>query len=319
MVKVSVIVPVYNGEKTIRACIDSLLNQSMKDIEVIVVNDGSDDNTLKILNSYDDRIILINQSNAGQGAARNTGIKAAKGEYIGFADADDTVRSDMYQSMYELAKKDRCELVQCGIHDIKEDGTESDRAAFEASVTINDRADYIFEYFYHNKHTFEMCNKLVKKSFLEENSLSFSDTKKYFAEDLKLNAEMLLYLKKICFTDKCYYNYNIKYSGHCLNDLTGRIPKVIDLFEEVLSRRMETDVRKSLECTAALILLLYCRAVAETEPLYAAGLLRNKTLRRYVKTSMLYRSGFKHFCLYLFIYCFPPRVVLFILNIFMRY
>lgn len=319
MIRVSVIVPVYNAEKTIERCIESLLCQTLEGLEIIAVNDGSTDNTKEILDSYKDRIVVINQKNSGQGMARNAGINAANGEYIGFLDADDTVCSDMYRAMYEAAKENDYQIVQCGIHDIAEDGTETYRAAFDEGIIITDRADYIFDYFYHNKHTFEMCNKIVKKSFLTENNLYFDDTKRYFAEDLKLNAEILLRLVSIRFVEKCYYNYYIKSSGHCLSDLTGRIPKVIGLFEDVLSRDMEDGVRKSLECTAAIILLLYCRAAAKSDPAYVKKILRSKSLRRYIKTSMLYRSGFMHFWLFLFIYCLPPQAVLVILEIFLRY
>lgn len=316
MIKVTVVVPVYNGEKTIKNCINSLLAQTLEELEIIVVDDGSQDLTGEILNSFEDRITVLRQNRMGQGMARNSGIKAAKGEYVGFVDADDTVCKDMYRAMYEAAKEKDFQVVQCGIRDIKEDGTECDRAAFEESVFIKNRADYIFDYFYHNKHTFEMCNKLVKKSFLAENGLFFSDTGKYFAEDLKLNCEMLFHLERIKFLDKSFYNYYIKSSGHCLSDLNGRIPKIINLFEDVLKDKTDDGAIKSLECVAAIILLLYCRAA---EPEYAAEAICDERIKKYIKTSMTYKSNFKHFCLYLLIYCLPPKAALKIINIFLKY
>ena len=84
MIKVSVIVPVYNSEKTLERTIKSLLNQTLKDMEFIFVNDGSNDNSLEILNKYKDKITIIDQENNGPGGARNSGIKKANGEYIGF-------------------------------------------------------------------------------------------------------------------------------------------------------------------------------------------------------------------------------------------
>ena len=319
MIKVSVIVPVDNGEKTIKACIDSILNQTMKDIEIIVVNDGSEDGTESILESYKDNITVLSERRIGQGGARNAGIKAAKGEYVGFVDADDTIEKDMYRVMYEAAKKDDYQIVQCGIHDIREDGSVTERAAFDRCVEIKDRGDYIFEYFYRNKHTFEVCNKLIKRSFLLENKLKFGSTVKYFSEDLKLNTEMLLYVERVRFLDKCFYNYYIKNSGHCLGDLVGRVPKILGLFENVLNNSMDTGTRKSLECVAALVLLLYCRAAADEDLSYAAGVLKNPSLRKYIKTSMTYRSNFRHFCLYFLINYAPSRVSLLLLHIFMKY
>ena len=90
--KVSVIIPVYNGEKTIEKCINSIINQSYKDLEIIIVNDGSTDNTYEICQKYsqkDDRIQVINQENKGVCLARNIGIKFSKGDYIQFVDSDD--------------------------------------------------------------------------------------------------------------------------------------------------------------------------------------------------------------------------------------
>lgn len=106
MVKVSIIVPVYNVDNYLEKCLDSLINQTLKDIEIICVNDGSTDNSLEILEKYsqkDNRIIIINQDNAGVSVARNSGMKIAKGQYIGFVDSDDWVDLDFYEKLYNSA------------------------------------------------------------------------------------------------------------------------------------------------------------------------------------------------------------------------
>lgn len=108
MIKVSIIVPVYNVEKYLSQCLDSLINQTLKDIEIICVNDGSKDNSETILKAYqikDPRIKIISQENKGLSVARNTGINAAKGEYIGLIDSDDWVDLDFYEKLYNAAKK----------------------------------------------------------------------------------------------------------------------------------------------------------------------------------------------------------------------
>ena len=108
MVAVSIIVPVYNTEEYLQKCLDSLTNQTLKNIEIICVNDGSTDNSLKILQDNaikDDRIKIINQENKKQGAARNAGMQVATGEYIGFVDSDDWVDLDFYEKLYIAAKK----------------------------------------------------------------------------------------------------------------------------------------------------------------------------------------------------------------------
>lgn len=116
---VTIIIPAYNCEKTISRCIDSLIMQTYKDIEIIVVDDGSLDNTYDIIKRYshiDNRIIPLKQKNGGPGAARNTGMKFAKGTYFTFVDADDTVEKDYVEKMVVVAKKFKLELVISDIH-----------------------------------------------------------------------------------------------------------------------------------------------------------------------------------------------------------
>ena len=113
---ISIIVPVYNVEKYIDKCLKSLVNQTLKNIEIIVVNDGSKDKTQNIVERYkkeNSNIILINPTNKGVAAARNIGLKIANGEYIGFVDSDDYVDKNMFKNMYNLAKKNNYDCVQC--------------------------------------------------------------------------------------------------------------------------------------------------------------------------------------------------------------
>ena len=123
--KVSIIVPVYNSEKYLKDCLDSLVNQTLKDIEIIVIDDASSDNSLEILKDYESKYpnkirVYANTKNLGQGATRNKGIKLATGEYIGFLDSDDYVNFNMYAKMYEMAKKnDDPEIVTTGLVFVK--------------------------------------------------------------------------------------------------------------------------------------------------------------------------------------------------------
>lgn len=313
MVKVSVIIPVYNGEESIEACVNSVLAQTLSEIEVIVVNDGSTDETGRILAAYGDKITVLTVPNGGQGRARNEGIAASHGEYLGFVDADDTVEPEMYAAMYEAALRTGAQLVQCGINDITESGC-SARAAFDETVEISDRSDYVFNYFYRMRHTNEVCNKLIKRSFLEENGLAFSDTREFFSEDFKLNMEMILRLDKICFVSGVYYNYFIKESGHCRADIVGRIDKIMHLFEAVLSQPMDGGTRKGLECTAAVTLLAYCAQASRAAPAKVKDILKNPFLRHCIKTSMTYRSRPRHSLLSAALLCSPMRLRLWLVR-----
>jgi len=115
MPKVSVIIPVYNVAPYLKYCLDSLINQTLKDIEFICINDGSTDNSLEILNDYaskDERFIIINQENQGQGVVRNKGVEISKGEYIQFVDPDDWVELDMLETLYNFAKAHNSQVVK---------------------------------------------------------------------------------------------------------------------------------------------------------------------------------------------------------------
>ena len=112
-INVSIIVPIYNTQDYIERCLNSLINQTLKDIEIICVNDGSTDDSLKILEEFakvDDRIIVLTQENAGVSVARNAGLNIAKGEYIGFIDSDDWIDLDYYENLYNTAIRNDCEI-----------------------------------------------------------------------------------------------------------------------------------------------------------------------------------------------------------------
>ena len=117
MAKVSIIVPVYNMEKYIKRCIESLINQTLDDIEIIIVNDGSRDNSKSIIKmyieEYPQKIQYYEKENGGLSSARNYGMKFATGEYIAFLDSDDYVEKEMYEEMYSLAKEENADIVEC--------------------------------------------------------------------------------------------------------------------------------------------------------------------------------------------------------------
>ncbi|MDR3049455.1 MAG: glycosyltransferase [Elusimicrobiota bacterium] len=123
MPKISVIIPVYNAEKYLKQCLESIVNQTFKDIEIICVNDGSIDNSLEILREYaacDNRIIVVNQTNQGAGIARNQGIEIARGEYIHFVDADDYIVDNAYENLYAIVNQNDLDFIKCKAYAIDE-------------------------------------------------------------------------------------------------------------------------------------------------------------------------------------------------------
>ena len=114
MPKISVIVPVYNVELYLYQCLDSIINQTFKDIEIICINDGSTDNSGKVLEEYaqkDDRVKVLTQENQGQAVARNKGLDIAKGEYIYFVDSDDFIHPQTLEIMHSVAERTKCPIV----------------------------------------------------------------------------------------------------------------------------------------------------------------------------------------------------------------
>lgn len=229
-VLVSAIVPVYNSEEFLEKCIESLRNQTLKDIEMIFINDGSTDNSLDILKKYekiDNRIRVVNQKNLGPSAARNNGIRIAKGKYISFIDADDWIDEKMYQEMIELAEKDNADIAICDITIIDKDRERYRKGLnIEKKVLNDDDIKHLIlkELIKSSKYN-SMWNKIYKKSIVSEYKI-FLDTKIFYAEDWLFNINFLSSnVKKAVYINKSLYYYrrghvslSNKYDENTFND-----------------------------------------------------------------------------------------------------
>ncbi len=204
-IKISVIVPVYNVEKYLKRCLDSLINQTLKDIEIICVNDGSTDNSLSILDEYakkDSRIIILNQKNAGLSAARNSGMEIAKGEYIGFVDSDDWVDLDFYEKLYYAAKNNDCDIAVADF--IREHPTKKKK---RLNITKEEIFEKPEDKYMICKTYREGCvwNKIYRTEFLKRIDLKFVVGMYY--EDRDFTARSLFYSKKLITVPDTYYRY----------------------------------------------------------------------------------------------------------------
>lgn len=202
--KVSIIVPVYNVEKYLAKCLDSLVNQTLKDIEIIVVNDGTKDNSQvivdKYVKKYPNKVFSYIKKNGGLSSARNYGVKKATGEYIGFVDSDDYVDLNLFKEMYEKGLKNDCDVVGCQVkyvyHD-KETYNVIDSSLFNKSIV--DSPEILLQLKSYAP------NKIYRREFWVENNFSFPI--QYF-EDSALIYNVLLMANKIeCVYDSFYY-YN---------------------------------------------------------------------------------------------------------------
>lgn len=210
IMKISIIIPAFNAAKTITECIDSILTQFYKDLEIIIVDDGSKDGTAdivqKIMNA-DQRITLIQQENQGASAARNSGLRMASGEFICFVDADDMLLPNMFQTLVDYQKQYFVDLVKSGLRRLDTKG-----------VSTNYSCDKI--YYYPNKQSikdnfFEILSnglnspvgKLYKRSIIEKNNILF-DEQLELSEDLHFNLQYLEKIESAVFVPDIFYQYN---------------------------------------------------------------------------------------------------------------
>lgn len=198
MPKVSIIVPVYNTEKYLEKCLNSLVKQSLDDTEIIIVNDGSIDNSEIIVNKfkqdYPNKIVYLKKENGGLSDARNYGLAYANSEYVGFVDSDDYVELNMFEKLYTLAKEKNADLVECN---------------FIWEYPNKTKIDYGFNYL--NKKDFFLfgrvmvCNKLFKTSIIKNNNIVFPKSLNY--EDIEFFYKLIPYINNYCLIDDIFYHY----------------------------------------------------------------------------------------------------------------
>lgn len=206
MSKISVIIPIYNTEKYLERCLDSAINQTFKDIEIILINDGSIDNSYKICQKYqkkDSRIRLFNQENRGQGFARNFGIIQSKSDFIFFLDSDDFIEPDTIEQLYNQVIFDKSDIVIGGWEKVNEDLTQIIKTNPAIDVDVlnsKNRVSYIFSF----QFTYVACGILINKKNFLDNFLFFPN---YFHEDLYLMPKIFYFARKISYVDNKFYKW----------------------------------------------------------------------------------------------------------------
>ncbi len=211
--KISVIVPVYNVESYIGKCLDSIINQTYKNLEIILVDDGSTDNSPEICDKYaagDERIIVIHKENDGVSSARNEGIRIATGDFIGFVDGDDFIESDMYETLVSMITSDDIDIATSGYCMEYPDG----KVVFmknedEVPACPMDTKDFLRYVFIRDKYrnvAGYIVTKLFRASVIKENDILF-DENMVMTEDILFFSQILMLSKKIVYTEKHLYHY----------------------------------------------------------------------------------------------------------------
>ena len=231
--KISIIIPVYNAAAYIEQCIRSVLQQTMQDIEVIAVNDGSTDNSATILEQMaltDQRLKIYKNNNQGVSTARNFGLQQATGTYIGFCDADDWMEPTMLEEMYNALITNNCNWAICNIYMIKEGQPVKTRLQLiDQVIDITDnRGDFVhalmrFNYDYAN------WNKLFDASIIRRHQIRFEEDMTIW-EDLLFNLQYLHYAKRVAIIAKPLYHYRILSTSLYSGQTKDRLPQFNKLY-----------------------------------------------------------------------------------------
>lgn len=249
MPKVSVIVPIYNVEKYLEKCINSLLSQTLEDIQIILVNDGSKDNSGNIAKEYEknnkDRVIYVEKANGGLSDARNYGLKYATGDFVAFLDSDDYIEKNAYEEMYNKAIEENADYVECDF--IWE---------FPNKIRVDK------QYPYKNKK--EMLsfvrvvawNKLIKRQLITDNNLEFPNGLRY--EDVEFTYKLIPFINKFAYIDKPFIHY-VQREGSIANVQNERTAEIFTVLDNVIEFYKKNNIyeeyRDELEYNYARYLL----------------------------------------------------------------
>lgn len=207
MAVISIIIPVFNSEFFLEKCLKSVLNQTYTKIEVILINDGSTDNSLEICEKFqknDNRVILLNQNNQGVAMARNSGLEIATGDYIGFVDSDDYVTSEMYEKLLVAITKEDCDIAECGYFRLSTDNLITNTVQLKNEITIGSY-NCCYDYLNGINTTNFNVNKLYRASILH--GIKYQNFK--YSEDFVFNSQVFYRCsKKITIDDCCYFYVN---------------------------------------------------------------------------------------------------------------
>ncbi len=241
MVKVSIIMPVFNAEKYIQKSIESLLKQTLQDIEIIIVNDGSTDNSKEIIQKYEekykDKIKYLEKGNGGAADARNYAISNATGEYIAFLDSDDYAEPEMYEKMYNKAKEENSSIVECDFY-----WEYPHKKRLDTGIIYTNKKDMLLY------ARVIPWNKLIKRSILETNKILFPKGLKY--EDVEFTYKLVPYCEKVSFIKEPLVHYVQRKSSvsYEFNEKTRDIFTILDnVIDYYKSNQIYEEYKTQLE------------------------------------------------------------------------
>lgn len=240
MPKISVLVPIYNVEKYLEECLESIISQTLQDIEVICINDGSTDGSLKIIKKYaknDPRFVIINKKNSGYGDSMNRGLAKATGEYIGIVESDDWVEKDMFESLYSLAKENEAEVVKSNFYNYFTSPEKSHINGTIAQIVHPDEVGKIIDTTVSHHIIWQqpcIWAAIYRKDFLDKNNIKFLPTPGASYQDTGFNFKVWVNSTRAVFTDRAFLHYRQDNEASSINS-PGKVFSVVDEYKEISS------------------------------------------------------------------------------------
>lgn len=288
---ISIIVPVYNVEKYLPKCIDSIISQTYSNLEIILVDDGSTDMSHQICDDYskmDNRIKVIHKKNGGVSSARNLGLNNSTGEYIGFIDPDDYIEPNMYECLLNALKSENTEISMCGYNEIKNDKIEKTIIYSQKVISCEELLKDIFN----TTCMGVVWNKLFKRSlFINNETQNYFYENLHYCEDLTMLLNIFNSKEYIAMVDKPLYNYIITDSSICHNSINEKKLS----FYTFMSTFCDTYEKKFPELSTILETYCFDRTVMILIDLYLSNLKsKNTYISKFEKDLRKYHpKGFK--------------------------
>ena len=249
---ISVIVPIYKVEKYLSNCIDSILNQTYKQLEIILIDDESPDRCPEICEEYkkkDARIVVVHKKNEGLGLARNTGLEKATGKYVLFVDSDDFIEKSMIEKLYDSIKKNNSDTSYCNYVEYYSDDNCIKKTCCPSILSLNN--DEIIKEFLikmignkpeakkDNEYSMSVWHALYSLEIIKKNKICFLSEREYISEDILFDILYLNNSKKISFIDDNLYFYRCNNAGSLTKKISNNeFEKIIKLCNEIEKRLM---------------------------------------------------------------------------------
>lgn len=252
--KVSIILPIYKVEKYLDRCMYSLLNQTLKDIEIIMVDDGSPDNCPSMCDQYakvDSRVKVIHKQNAGLGFARNSGLEVATGDYVAFVDSDDFVSVTAFENLLKVAVEENADYVMCGYKSMRNDYCVSEHRDIDQKIVMEAPDCYNVlrgmigidpdsEYSY--RHNYAVWHGIYKNSVLVENGVRFCSERDLISEDLIFHLSFIPLCQRIVLIPDLLYNYCLNENSLTTTYRKGRFEAVLKLWKASVDKIASTSL-----------------------------------------------------------------------------